>query len=197
MASSKLQPRSTRAVSITELSHLSTRERETWYVLDKDRYQLADHYIVPQGYDYVSRRPSGWTHGGLTPEEVVVPFMHLTAERRHVEPLQVRVVGGLQAYQPSELIIEVINANVFPFEGVTLTLSNPSILIASDKLNPTGVTPIRVSLPAIMTDKSELVGDWRLEASIFGSPYSQQGQISIGIRRLQVQDDLDDFFSDT
>jgi len=53
--------------------------------------------LVTRGYAAIGRRPSGWTHGGLTPEETIVPLMHLNNHlptRDQKEQLKARLQNG-------------------------------------------------------------------------------------------------------
>ncbi|GAA5528869.1 hypothetical protein [Herpetosiphon gulosus] len=187
------QSRSTRAASIADLGQLPSYEHEQWYILHKDRYQLPAHYIVPRGYNYLSRRPSGWTHGGLTPEEVVVPFIHLTSNVRHVIPLEIQLVGGLQLSQSSIVRLVFTNFNKFPFERATMRLPSLNLTINIDSFSSNGKTEISIEFPSVKTEKSEVEIAWRLDTSLFGIPHSQEGQTTMPIRRLQIQDNFEGF----
>lgn len=58
-----LPPRSTRAVVVSQPAQLRAADLTQWYRLDPQRYQLPQLYLVPRGYGYAVRRPTGWTHG--------------------------------------------------------------------------------------------------------------------------------------
>ncbi|GER89755.1 hypothetical protein KDW_39170 [Dictyobacter vulcani] len=70
-----------------------------WHYLQKDLFILPKHYLIPKGYSAIERRSTGWTHGGATPEEVVVATLKLqpTAET-FIEPI-LHVEGYLRPGQ--------------------------------------------------------------------------------------------------
>src|SRR3989442_1579535 len=54
---------------------------QDWYYLGKDAFCLPKQFFIPKGYSAVERRPRGWTHGGATPEEVVVSSIEMQPSR--------------------------------------------------------------------------------------------------------------------
>src|SRR5260370_12066145 len=71
--------RRTRVCAIERLPEESNLRyiEQNWYLLRRDVFNLPHHFLVPKGYAAVGRRPRGWTHGGATPEEVIVAFIEL------------------------------------------------------------------------------------------------------------------------
>jgi hypothetical protein len=56
-------------------SNPSSFNEHDWFVLRANSFGLAEDYVIARGERYIGRRPSGYTHGGLTPEETVVPVL--------------------------------------------------------------------------------------------------------------------------
>ena len=187
--------RSTRAAIITDPDRLTAREREQWYVLDRHQFQLDQHYLVPRGAQYIGRKPSGWTHGGLEPEEVVVPLLHFTPQPFRHEPLVVRFTGELEAFRESLLIATISNPNPLPLEWVTLQLDSGFAVII-EHISAHTTHEQTVHLPATTTQANEYRLVWTLSYAIIGVNYTETGQQTVLIRRLQTQDDaFDDFFA--
>jgi hypothetical protein len=90
-------PRGSRSVSVptgaTATGHrrfietlVPTPWDDRWYVLDADSFALHRHVAVVKGYAYIGRGlPTGLIHGGLTPEEVVIPHLEFALQR--IEPI--------------------------------------------------------------------------------------------------------------
>lgn len=110
---------STRAAVIADPARLSNNDLTRWFVLDRHRYQLDQHYLVPRGYNYIKRRPGGWTHGGLTPEEVIVPLLHLVPEPLQLQPLIIKLNGSLHARRESTLTATIVNPNPVPLDDLS------------------------------------------------------------------------------
>ena len=186
--------RNTRAAIITDPDRLNTRERQQWYVLDRHQFQLDQHYLVPRGYQYIGRKPSGWTHGGLSPEEVVVPLLHFTPQPLHRESIDVRFSGELEAFRESVLTLTISNPNTMPLEWVTLSLQ-PGSEVTIEQVGASTTHQQTVDVPAPTMQAKEQTIDWTLTYAIMGVMHTEIGHQTVSIRRLQTQDDtFDDFF---
>jgi hypothetical protein len=188
---------STRAVVVTDPTRIAAADRAHWYMLDRDRYQLDRHYLTPRGYKYVGRRPSGWTHGGLTPEEVIVPLMHLTPEQFDLQPLMIELSGTLRVGQPSQITVGLVNPNRFPIDTVTLDLGAGTIPLHIDRVESSARCDLVIEFPAIASALSELPIKWRMRYDTVAGTQTQDGRLLLPIRRLQAEDmGFDDFFVD-
>jgi hypothetical protein len=186
--------RSTRAAIITDPNRLTEHERQQWYVLDRHRFQLNEHYIVPRGYQYIGRRPVGWTHGGLTPEEVVVPLFYFTPQQLSYENIDVRIIGELEAFRESTLTVAISNPNQIPLQWVIFRLYDGSVYTV-ERIGTITTHELEIHLPANTTQAKEQTIDWTLTYAINGVNYEIAGQQALFIRRLQIQDStFDDFF---
>ncbi|NJN65902.1 MAG: hypothetical protein HC884_03890 [Chloroflexaceae bacterium] len=186
---------SPRAVVVTDPHQLPPDVTTHWYVLERTRYQLAQHYLVPRGYAAIKRRPTGWTHGGLTPEEVIVPLLHLAPERLPLEQITVQLVGALRANQQTALTLEVVNPNPAPLNAVSIQVDGVGSLPTIERIAAMSTHRMEITFPPISTRETELVVRWVVRCHVAGTPHEQQGQQRIPVRRLQVEDEsIDDFF---
>jgi hypothetical protein len=187
------QPRSTRAAIVTDPQHVHHLDSEAWYTLEQQRYQLDNQYIVPRGYQYIKRRPTGWTHGGLTPEEVIVPLLHLTPQQISVLPLAVKLHGALRAAQAATLTVEIVNPNPFPLDAVILEIDGKPIKI--DQIAPSSRQQTEVPMAAVTSQEAEVQVSWFLRCTTVSGPHEQEGRQTLSVRRLQTTDtSLDDLF---
>ncbi len=186
---------STRAAVIADPTRLSNNDLARWFMLDRHRYQLDQHYLVPRGYNYIKRRPGGWTHGGLTPEEVIVPLLHVVQEPLQLQPLIIKLSGSLQARRESTLTATIVNPNHVPLDDLTLTLSNISMHITIERLSSSSTWENTITIPPVFTEDTELQVDWRVDYTVVGAVRNDTGRHIVQVRRLQTLDtSFDDMF---
>lgn len=56
-------------------SRLDSLNPYDWFILTADDFGLPDDCAVARGSFFISARPLGYTHGGLSPEETLVPLL--------------------------------------------------------------------------------------------------------------------------
>lgn len=61
-----------RFIRIADASALNQHD---WFVLSADLFGLPETYAVAKGERFIERKPGGYTHGGLTPEETIIPMI--------------------------------------------------------------------------------------------------------------------------
>jgi len=91
-------------------------------------YWINKNVAVPEGYHYFNSLPRGATHGGVTPEEVVVPFLIIEKIEESLKPLKFKIADGkyLRRKKHATRLI-IINPNMFMVK-VTLIKFMPSII---------------------------------------------------------------------
>ncbi|HEU4326455.1 MAG TPA: hypothetical protein VFS21_25160 [Roseiflexaceae bacterium] len=191
-----VQKHSPRAATLDDIGHIPADERARWYVLDRDQFQLERHYLAPRGYAYLKPRPSGWTHGGLAPEELLVPLLHLAPEPPQIEPPQIAIEGSLRPRQASLVTLTLVNTNRFPLEQLALTIDGVEYT-RIELLNGTTSMQFELTLPSVTTQEVQTALEWRVEFQAFGVAHMHAGQVILAVRRLSVDtSDFDDMFGD-
>lgn len=185
----------TRAAA-TDLEHLPAIDPEDWYVLDRDRFQLDRHYLVPRGYSYIKRRPTGWAHGGLTPEETIVPLLHLTAELPQVQAVELELRGTLRVGHAGTVTAVLLNLNQFPITDLTLLVSDGPEEVGLHHLGALEQHELELHFSSVSAPGAELVVSYEVRYNALGAQRSESGRISIPLRRLQTEDtSFDDMFN--
>lgn len=185
----------TRAAA-TDIAQMPTVDSEEWYVLDRDSFQLDRHYLVPRKYTYLKRRPSGWTHGGLTPEETIVPLLHLAPERPQLYPLELELHGTLRANQGNRITAHLRNLNSFPLTELTLLVSDTDSEVAISHLDALEQREIELVFDVVQTPGDVLNVTYEVRYNAFGTPQRDEGSAQLAIRRLQTEDtSFDDMFN--
>ncbi len=124
---------------------------------------LAVSFIVPKGYAYLETRPRGATHGGLTPQEMVVPMLIVRTSVEAYRPVEVAVNGAIRrGRSDNPVTIQLVNGNRQPLTvrhiGLDfVSLSLPRQLI----IPPDSVVELRATLDArsIREDQMRLTGE--------------------------------------
>lgn len=190
-------PRSSnRAAAVVSSTILTEEQRDQWYLLSRERFSLDQDYVVPRGYGYIGRRPEGWTHGGLTPEEVIVPLIHLCAVPPQRLSIEVLITGTLRANHAGSLAVTLRNPNRQPVTALTLQLTATQDVIV-DRIDASQSVTQHVIVAAPETSASEIEIIWQLHYRLLGEIQQQKGTQRISVRRLSTSiDGIDDMFGD-
>ncbi len=185
----------TRAAA-TDLDLIPSIDQKVWYALDRDRFQLDRHYLVPRGYSYIKRRPTGWTHGGLSPEETIVPLLHLAAERPRVLALEIEFRGTLRVGQAGTITVMLRNLNPFPIQETTLMVSGATEEATLMQIGALEQQEVELHFASISEQGTQLAVKYEVRYNAFGNPHQDTGQARIALRRLQTDDtSFDDIFN--
>jgi hypothetical protein len=164
-----------------------------WYYLQKDAFCLPKQMFIPKGYSAVTRRPRGWTHGGATPEEVVVASIEMQPSKIDFMDPVVTLTGFLLLHRISTLHITIGNANLFPIRVVQLVVADSLIEMRQRIISSNSTIKAEIDIPAVKSQVATYPIYWRLTCEGGGQRKEFIGQTAIPIRRLQVSD-VDEMF---
>lgn len=171
-----------------------------WFYLDKDQFGLHYDYAVARGWRYIENRPQGFTHGGLSPEETIVPMFICELGRGESQPLKLsyeQATEPLRLGRPGELAVRVRNPYRTLIEDLEIILSDYGQSFPAIDIEPRieAVTEaIEFTLPAKMTVEQEAVFiDISARFTARGQKHSQMSKLRLKIRQL-YKTDLDDDF---
>jgi hypothetical protein len=115
---------------------LNQNIEENWYLLDKDRFSLLEDIAIIKGYSFIGKRkPKGMIHGGMTPEETLIPYMVFC-----LQPLDLKDIKCYHSSTPligtrkqkAELSIRNLNDN--EISNVTVNVPPHSIEVKIEKI---------------------------------------------------------------
>jgi len=94
------------------------------YLIDRQVFKTNKNYLIArQYYRFLKTQENFYVHGGLTPEEVIVPFAVFICEPVTPAHPTVRLVTKEFRYAVrSKVLLEVGNPNTFPLEALSLRL---------------------------------------------------------------------------
>ncbi len=97
------------------------------YHLTSDITRNPTTYVAARGYRYFGSNDRGYRHGGLTPEETIVPILLTEMAASAVEPLVLTYYGSSDGLPQGKTIkdfgIQVRNPNSFAVELLTLAIA--------------------------------------------------------------------------
>lgn len=99
------------------------------YALDKDRYGTSANFFIAKGYNrFIRNDLNGYVHGGITPEEAIVPFVRFSYDVDMCkDPEIVLVNDNLRFAVKLKLTFLVKNYNEFPIENVEIVIQNGNV----------------------------------------------------------------------
>jgi len=179
---------------VPEESNLRFVERE-WYLFRQEIFNLPQDFLIPKGYAAVGRRPRGWTHGGITPEEVIVAFIVLQpAPILIIEP-RVDITGYLLPHTTSTLQATITNPNTVPLKVVQLVISGTSANMPQSTIKPSSQSKYEIDMPIATSKGTTQALDWTITCEGGGNRLYFKGHIEVPIRRMQVSE-VDELFED-
>ena len=132
---------------------------KNWYFLNKDKFSLQESIAVTKGYKFIGkRRPKGWVHGGMTPEETFIPHLEF-----HLEPPEVKSIQCLHSSSPvpigtkeQKIELSIRNLNDYEISNIILFFPTHSLKISIEKIQPKNET---IQYIEIAIHKGELVNN--------------------------------------
>lgn len=94
------------------------------YLIGRDKFKTNKNYLIArEHYRFVETKEDFYVHGGLTPEEVVVPFIRATRTPLTPVALTVHLLDNQFRYAVTSLVlVEIGNPNGFGIEAVSVRL---------------------------------------------------------------------------
>ncbi len=116
-------------ISDSELAQLPDNIQYQCYTFARNLFDLDANYLAAKAYYRFSpTTESTYIHGGLTPEETLVPVAVFTPLTASPKPLTVRLLGKEFYYaRKSEIRLELVNTNAYACESARLEIQNPNV----------------------------------------------------------------------
>ena len=99
------------------------------YALDRKRYGTQNNFFIASRYNrFIRNELKGYVHGGITPEESIVPFLHFTFDVAQCKNPEITLGNDFLRFAVStKLSIMVKNFNEFELDNLTVTIQNSNI----------------------------------------------------------------------
>lgn len=124
-------------ISDADLEQLPDNVQYQCYTFERKRFGLEENYLAAKRhYRFLPVTGSTYIHGGLTPEETLVPVAVFTPVTVSPKPLKVRLLDKEFYYgRRTEFRIEVVNTNAYACQAVRLEVRNPSVDVPGKELD--------------------------------------------------------------
>ena len=181
-----------------ELAALPDNVRFECYVFERQRFGLPTNYLAARStYRFADPGAGIYVHGGLSPEETIVPLTVFTPAVVTPRPLAVRLLVDQFRYGVKSLIrLELVNPNPYACQNVRVQALTPSVEAAPasvgdlDRLSQTEVQ-IEARIRRSAGDLNAL--KIQISYQFLGRSQSQVAELPIEMKRIMTTTfDLDD-----
>lgn len=144
------------------------------YIVRADAFGTREHYFIARGYDrFIETQESIYVHGGLTPEETIVPFCKLVRTEIAVLQPTIRLPDNVVRYSvKADLVFVVGNPNEYDVVNVELNVVESDLPGVFVERVPAGIAT-EVTIPVRIKRRP---GAPDLEAITVEGAFELQGQ---------------------
>lgn len=189
-------------LSDTQMENLPSHVESNCYVIPKQEYGLLENIIIAKGYSRFEKTTGKfYVHGGLSPEEVIVPFA--VFNKIMVEPKEVLVYLSQNTFRysvKSTIKLDIGNINEYEIVNIVIDIRNSNIKYQSPKVprvEPKG--RVQVEIPSrfkkTLNNKETNSLLIRIRYQFLGKDYIQNEEVPIVIKSMiEGKADLEDIF---
>lgn len=176
-------------ISDKELSQLPENIRFQCYIFERGSFDLDENYLAAkQHYRFKPTSESVYVHGGLTPEETLVPVSvflpaEVTLKELDIGLLQKDFRYGVRI----EIPLVLANVNAYPCDSIRLEVMNPGVDIAPEDVGMVAaMSKKQVTLKGrIRRTRDDLSGlQIRITYNFLGKPCQQDVERPITMKSM-------------
>jgi hypothetical protein len=180
------------SISDEELRQLPDNVQFQCYLFEKNRFGLEENYLAARNYyRFIGTNASTYIHGGLSPEETLVPVAVFTPLTVSPKPLGVRLLIKEYYYErKSEIQIELINTNAYDCNDLKVDIRNTNIDVQPktiDRLAPLSQEEIKLEgrfrRSYGKTEKLQI----QLGYNFLGQPQRQDVELDVQVQSISEQ----------
>jgi len=138
------------AVAKEKFRSLPENWKEDCFFLDATEFGNDSHYLsARRGNRFVKTDDNFYTHGGLSPEEVVVPHLIFEAAKASLRDLTILSANKEFRYRKEKISLEIGNPNDFAVENIRISVINSNIeteQITIDLLNGKNKSSVAITV---------------------------------------------------
>ena len=188
------------AVSDEEFAKFQKSHQYDCYLFSRQSYELGTNYLVARRlYRFLPTDEDTYIHGGLTPEETLVPVAVYNPITVSPKPLDMRLLEGARLYIGTrvDLTFEITNVNNHSCDQVRITIPDPNVEAEQRTIERIPqLKRVTVTLPARCpraADPSAKRLHVRVAYHFLGQPWENHIELPIEIvEPVRAKFDLDD-----
>jgi hypothetical protein len=164
---------------------------KNWYFLDKNKFALLENIAISKGYNFIgNRKPKGLIHGGMTPEETLIPHLEFS-----LQPLELKDIQCFHSSSPiigtrkQKVELSIRNLNDYKISNVSVHIPSHSIEIKVEEIpakdEVTESCEITLSRKEVVDSKNNIVtlqGFYRFDC--MGEAKLGEVEVNIRIRKI-------------
>lgn len=189
---SKFPEVSHRFVSVTNIGYeqLSDYLKEDCAFIPSNVFGNDKHYLCAKGANrFKPTDETTYVHGGVSPEEVIVPYMKFEAIKERVQDLTVHLVDREFRYRQEQIIFDLGNPNRYKVDDIRLTVLNLNIKAEPTTIDSLGDSKMsRVAIDGLFmkTNNIEEKNSIKLQISYYclGKRYSFTATLPIEMKSM-------------
>jgi len=205
---SRVKDRHHRYVTISdaELAALPDNVRYECYVFERKRFDLPTNYLAARStYRFTDPGEGIYVHGGLSPEETIVPLTVFAPVAVKPKPLTVRLLADEFRYGVKSLIrLELVNPNQYACQEVHIEVLNPNVEAAlavvgdgstelAEVLDALSQTEVQIEARFRRINEETTALQLRIGHKFLGKLYSQVENLPVKMKRIMTTTfDLDE-----
>lgn len=127
---SDFRPASHRVAPVTpeRFSRLPDNFKEDCFFLERGRFRNEQHYLCARRSNrFLAATAEHYVHGGLSPEEVIVPYLVFQKITVPIEPLTLFLQHATFRYRLETITFELGNPNEYRVEQIEINLLNSNV----------------------------------------------------------------------
>lgn len=190
-----------RCVELTNtLAKVHLDKNEIYYLKKEVSLNVKD-WAIARGYRYFGRFDYGYRHGGLTPEETIVPFLVCEIARNEIVPIKVVIAGDFDLRlgytdeikfvikNDNDAVVDIHNIQILEDQNFNITINQKINPLSSKKYDG------NIKLPKnIIVKERKVQLNVLINYSLFGEKQVITSKVEVGIKK-SVNEDLDDLFN--
>lgn len=189
-------------LSDMQMENLPSHIESNCYVIRKQEYGLLENILIAKGYSRFKKTTGKfYVHGGLSPEEVVVPFAFFNKVLAEPKEILVYLSQNTFRYSVKSIIkLDIGNINEYEIVNIVIDIRNSNIECQSPKVmrvEPKGRVQVEIPTRFKKTPNKKETNYllMRIRYQFLGKDYIQDIEATIVIKSMiEGKADLEDIF---
>ena len=178
-------------ISDAELKALPDNVRFECYIFERERFGLPTNYLAARStYRFSDPGEGIYVHGGLSPEETIVPLAVFAPVAVKPKPLMIRLLADEFRYGVKSLIrLDLVNPNQYTCQEVHVEVLDSSVeaaLTMVGDLDPLSQAEVQIEARIRRITEEMTTLQVRVSHKFLGQPHSQVEKLPVKMRRIMT-----------